>query len=141
MRKLLIGLLLIIPLSCQGNYYLVTRVIDGDTIVLANGIHVRYIGIDTPESDESGYKEATEANRELVEGKKVRLEYDVERKEKTNEWKLKIYGPPRTLAYVYVDGIFVNAWLVENGYARASPYPPNVKYKELFQELEWNWKR
>lgn len=132
----LIGLLLIIPLACQGNYHLVARVIDGDTIVLANGIHVRYIGINTPEIGKPGYKEATEANRKLVDGKKVRLEYDVERIERTNEWKLKRYGKPRTLAYVYIDGTFVNAWLVENGYARASPYPPNVRYKELFQELE-----
>ena len=133
---LLVWLFLIIPLACQSNYHLVTKVKDGDTIKLANGTTIRYIGINTPERGKPGYKEATEANRKLVEGKKVRLEYDVRRKEKTSEWTLKRYGPPRTLAYVYVDGTFVNAWLVENGFARAKPYPPNVKYKELFRELE-----
>lgn len=133
--QVLICLFLIIPLSCQGNYYLVDRVIDGDTIVLTNGTTVRYIGINTPERGQTGYKEATEANRRLVEGKKVRLEYDVERKEKTNEWKRKKFGEPRTLAYVYVDGIFVNAYLVENGFAEPMTVKPNVKYKDLFKEL------
>jgi micrococcal nuclease len=57
----------------------------------------------------------------------VRLEYDVEHHDKYN----------RTLAYVYLeDGTFVNAWLVENGYARVSTYPPNVKYQDKFIELE-----
>lgn len=125
MRKLLIGLLLIIPLSCQGNYHLVTRVIDGDTIVLENGTRVRYIGIDTPERDEAGYQEATEANRKLVEGKKVRLEYDVDRIDRYD----------RTLAYVYVNGIFVNAYLLENGFAEVMTIKPNVKYKELFRKI------
>lgn len=131
--QVLICLLLIIPLACQSNYHLVTRVIDGDTIVLENGTRVRYIGIDTPETKhprkgvEYFGKEASEANKELVEGKKVRLEYDVQRTDKYD----------RTLAYVYLtDGTFVNAWLVENGFARVSTYPPNVKYQEQFLELD-----
>ena len=113
--------------------YLVTRVIDGDTIVLEEGIKVRYIGIDTPETKHPKKpvqyfgKEASEANKQLVSGKKVRLEYDVQKTDK--------YG--RTLAYVYLeDGTFVNAWLVENGFARVSTYPPNVKYQNLFLESE-----
>jgi len=133
--QVLICLLLLIS-ACQGNYHLVTRVIDGDTIVLENGTRVRYIGINTPERGKPGHKEATEANRKLVEGKKVRLEYDVERIERTNEWKLTIYGPPRTLAYVYVDGIFVNAYLLENGFAEVMTIKPNVRYKGLFRKLE-----
>jgi len=97
---------------------------------LINGIRVRYIGIDTPERGKPGYKEATEANRKLVEGKKVRLKYDVEKIQTRGK------GRGRTLAYVYVDGTFVNTWLVENGYARVSTYPPNVKYQDKFIELE-----
>ena len=103
-----------------------TKVIDGDTIVLENGTRIRYIGINTPERGKPFYKEATEANRELVEGKKVRLEYGFQ----NDPYK-------RTLAYVYLDdGTFVNAWLVENGFARVSTYPPNVKYQDKFTELK-----
>jgi len=121
----------LIPNHLDPATYSVTRVIDGDTIVLDNGIHVRYIGINTPERGKPFYKEATEANRQLVEGKKVRLEYDVEKIQSKGK------GRDRTLAYVYLeDGTFVNAWLVENGYARVSTYPPNVKYQDKFRELE-----
>jgi len=109
--------------------HFVTRVIDGDTIVLWNGDRVRYIGIDTPETwNKVEYfgPEATEANRKLVEGKEVRLEFDVQLSDH--------YG--RLLAYVFVDGTFVNAWLVENGYAVVSTHPPNVKYHDLFLEKQ-----
>ncbi len=59
--------------------------------------------------------EAAEANRKLVEGKTVRLEFDVQQLDK--------YA--RTLAYVYLkDGTFVNAWLVENGYAMVMTVTP-----------------
>ncbi len=112
--------------------FLVERVVDGDTIVLVGGERIRYIGINTPETKdprkpiEHFGPEASEANRKLVEGKYVRLEYDVQ--------KMDIYK--RTLAYVYVGNIFVNAWLVENGYANTATYPPNVKYSKLFVSLE-----
>ncbi len=90
----------------------VIRVIDGDTIqvccVFGDRVTVRYVGIDTPEIHhpmkgvERAGKEASEANRKLVDGKTVRLELDVQ--------QLDRYG--RTLAYVYLeDGTFVNAWL------------------------------
>jgi hypothetical protein len=82
--------------------------------------------MDTPEKDEPYYEEATEANRSLVDGKDVELEFDEEKED--------IYG--RTLAYVYVDGIFVNLKLVQDGYARAYPFPPNVKYRDLFSQAE-----
>ncbi len=72
-------------------------------------------------------KEASEANRKLVDGKTVRLEFDVQQLDK--------YG--RTLAYIYLeDGTFVNAWLVENGYAMVMTFPPNVKYEALFLRLQ-----
>src|SRR4051794_28356599 len=59
--------------SARSPGVLVTRVIDGDTLVIADGRHVRLIGIDTPEKDECGYRAATVALRELVEGRRVRL--------------------------------------------------------------------
>ncbi|MDO8525041.1 MAG: thermonuclease family protein [Candidatus Omnitrophota bacterium] len=104
----------------------VTKVIDGDTIVLENGEHVRYIGMDAPEKGRPYYGEATRENKRLVNGKKVRLEYDVERTDR--------YG--RTLAYVYTRDIFVNAELVGNGYAMIYTFPPNVKYYKTFLALQ-----
>jgi Micrococcal nuclease (thermonuclease) homologs len=104
----------------------VTRVIDGDTIEIAGGHRVRYIGIDTPERGEPYYLEALKANRNLVEGKMVRLEKDVEDKDK--------YG--RLLRYVYVDGMMVNAELVRAGYAYSYSYAPNLRYQVCFLQLE-----
>jgi len=73
---------------------------------------------------------ASKFNEELVSGKKVKLEFDVERKDKYN----------RFLAYVYVkhDGewVNVNAELLKEGYARLYTKPPNVKYSDYFLELE-----
>ncbi len=106
--------------------YLVTKVIDGDTIVLENGEHVRYIGMDTPEKGRPYYGEAKRENERLIKGKKVRLEYDVEKTDR--------YG--RTLAYVYAGDIFVNAELIKNGYAMIYTFPPNVKYAKTFLALQ-----
>ena len=112
---------------------IVQRVVDGDTVVLSSGERIRYIGMDTPELHhprkpvEAYGREAMEFNRRLVEGKKVRLEFDVERHDR--------YG--RVLAYVYLpEGTFVNAELVRQGYARLLTIPPNVKYADLFVKLQ-----
>ncbi|MGE5582361.1 MAG: thermonuclease family protein [Bacillota bacterium] len=112
--------------------YTVTRVIDGDTIELEQLGKVRYIGVNTPELhhpikgvEPYGF-EAAIANKKLVLGKKVKLEYDVGRRDK--------YG--RILAYVYVGSIFVNAYLVQAGFAQIMTIPPNVKYATLFRQLQ-----
>ena len=107
----------------------VTRVIDGDTIVIGSGQKVRYIGIDTPEvypQREAYGMEAWKVNRQLVEGKEVRLERDVSETDK--------YG--RLLRYVYVDDTFVNAELVRLGLATVKAYPPDIKYQKYLEELE-----
>lgn len=104
----------------------VTRVIDGDTIEIEDGQHVRYIGIDTPERGEPYYSDALRANSNLVAGKKVRLEKDVEDKDK--------YG--RLLRYVWVDDTMVNAELVRRGYAYSYSYASNLRYQEYFLRLE-----
>jgi len=128
--KIIILLLLttLLLLACQQppGVAKVTQVIDGDTIVIEGGYHVRYIGIDAPEKDESYYLEAKQANEELVEGKKVRLEKDISNKDK--------YG--RLLRYVYVDGTFVNAEMVRQGYACAKAYLPDVKYQVYLEAME-----
>lgn len=112
--------------------YRVLRVIDGDTIEVEKLGKVRYIGVNTPETKhpsrgpEPFGREAYEANKRLVENKTVKLELDAGERDK--------YG--RILAYVYVGNVFVNAWLVENGYAQAMTGPPNVRYADLFVKLE-----
>ena len=129
-----LALLLIILISLPGcqsppDTARVTQVIDGDTIVIADGSRVRYIGIDTPEVrpiPEAFAIEAWRANQELVAGKAVRLERDVSQTDR--------YG--RLLRYVYVDDIFVNAELVRRGLARAKAYPPDTKYQEYLEKLE-----
>lgn len=99
----------------------VTAVIDGDTIEIEGGERVRYIGIDTPETDECYGPEATEANRELVEGKEVILIRDIENRDKYE----------RLLRYVIADGRFVNAELVRLGYAEPRSYGESVMFQQV----------
>jgi len=117
----------------------VKRVIDGDTIEIETGQKVRYIGIDTPELHNPKKpvgcfgQEAMEKNKQLVEGKIIRLEKDVSNTDK--------YG--RLLRYVYLDdktasieALFVNLILVREGYATSSTFPPDVKYATVFLEAQ-----
>ena len=130
-RLLLVSLILIFAIFFTGcretsNLALVTHAIDGDTIEIEGGYYVRYIGIDTPEKDEPFYQEATEANQNFVEGKKVYLEKDIEDKDEYGRW----------LRYVWVDNTMVNAELVKLGYAYCYSYSPNTKYQQYFLQLE-----
>jgi micrococcal nuclease len=114
----------------------VVKIIDGDTIEVdlggGNVRTVRYIGIDTPESVdprrsvECFGKEASNMNTSIVGGRIVQLEKDVSENDK--------YG--RLLRYVYVEGLFVNLYLVEEGFANASAYPPDIKYQEDLESAE-----
>lgn len=117
----------------QGDLMRVKRVVDGDTIEMESGKKVRYIGVNTPESVkvnspvECFGKEASAKNKELVEGKLVRLEKDVSETDR--------YG--RLLRFVYLeDGTFVNDELVREGYAHASTFPPDVKLAQQFKLSE-----
>lgn len=110
-----------------GEIAVVGRVIDGDTIELSDKRKVRYIGMDTPESVDPRKivqcfgKEAKEENRRLVEGKTIRLEKDISETDR--------YG--RLLRYVYTSDMFVNDYLVRQGYARIDTVPPDVAHREL----------
>ena len=79
---IILCLLLICGCTSPPDVARVTQVIDGDTIRVEGGYKVRYIGIDTPEMGEAFGMEAWQANRKLVEGKKVRLERDVSETDK-----------------------------------------------------------
>ena len=117
----------------------VKKVIDGDTIQISTGQKVRYIGIDTPETHDTRKphqcygKEASEKNSELVQGKQIRMEKDVSETDR--------YG--RLLRYIYVVNpttpsaeLFVNEYLVKEGYAYAIKYPPDIKHDKYFHELQ-----
>lgn len=118
----------------------VTKVVDGDTIEVSidNTLYkVRLIGVDTPEtvhpSQPKGCfgQEASTATKSLLANKKVLLEKDVSESDK--------YG--RLLRYVYLpqaDGsqIFVNDYLVREGYAQVLTYPPDVKFNAQFLEAQ-----
>ncbi|MCL4264944.1 MAG: thermonuclease family protein [Anaerolineae bacterium] len=116
--------------SATGDFAAVTRIIDGDTIeVDINGqtYRVRYIGMDTPERGDPYFDEATEANRQLVEGQIVTLVKDVSETDR--------YG--RLLRYLYLsDGTFINAELVKQSYALVATFPPDVRHQELFVQLQ-----
>ncbi len=112
----------------------VVAVLDGDTIIIDGGEKVRYAGLNTPETHhpdklpEYCGQEAFEANRRLVAGKIVRLEFDERRRDK--------YG--RLLAYVYVDSLFVNAELIRQGYAQVSTYKDNQRHHDDFARIQQN---
>lgn len=124
----------------DGERAFVTKVVDGDTIeVNINGkiFKVRYIGIDTPETKdprrpvECFGKEASNENKKLVEGKEVILQKDVSNTDKYN----------RLLRYVYLlleNGslLFVNDYLIREGFATALTYPPDVKFTEQFLQAQ-----
>jgi endonuclease YncB( thermonuclease family) len=121
----------------KANYHTVTRVIDGDTIVLINRGRVHLIGVGTPETknpqkpvEDFGW-EATAFTRLMVQGKKVRLEFEqanvpIGHKDKYDT----------TLAYIFLEnGTFINAEIIKQGYGFAySRFP--FKYLDEFRRYE-----
>ncbi|MEM7333092.1 MAG: thermonuclease family protein [Chloroflexota bacterium] len=107
----------------------VVEVIDGDTIrVRLDGevVSVRYIGINTPERDETCFQEATNNNANYVENQTVRLVTDVNDTDR--------FG--RLLRYVYVDEILVNAELVAGGWAESRAFEPDTRLFDYLEGLE-----
>jgi micrococcal nuclease len=104
----------------------VAFVVDGDTVELADGRRVRYIGVDTPETDQPYAAEAEAFNQSLVAGQEAWLETDVQVSDP--------YG--RLLAYVWVGDTFVNLELVRQGYAHVYTVPPSVRYADAFVRAE-----
>jgi len=107
----------------------VERIVDGDTIVLHNGTIVRYVGTTSPETGEPFEKEATEANRKLVEGKTVKLEFD--------NYKADKFG--RILAYLIIDGKNVSVEMARLGMASVVIYQhkkPFIYQEQLLKAQE-----
>lgn len=95
--------------TTDGETVVVSRVIDGDTVVLANGDRVRLLGMDAPERGECHFGTATQRMRELVEGKEVVLDRDGNG---TDRYE-------RLLGYIDVDGVDAGYTLIEEGLANA----------------------
>lgn len=124
-------------LGVEGEKVLVTRVVDGDTIVIQGNLTVRLVGIDTPETVDPKRpvgcygKEASNEVKGLLAGKMVVLQKDVSDTDKYH----------RLLRYIYLpldngQTLFVNDYLVREGFARVLTYPPDVKYNEEFRNAE-----
>lgn len=120
--------------------YLVTKVIDGDTIhvnIDGKTATIRLIGIDTPETVDPRRgvgcfgKKASDETKRLLEGKSVVLNRDVSETDKYN----------RLLRYVFLplgsgENLFVNDYLIRQGFAKTLTYPPDVKYDARFLQAE-----
>ena len=101
----------------------VSKVIDGDTVVLSTGEKVRLLGINAPEKGKPYNKEATKQTKQLVEGKTVVLERDATDKDRYK----------RLLRYAYVGDVFVNLQLVREGYANVYIIAPNTKHEDVLR--------
>ena len=148
------GLKVAIPLGSSG-IYRVKDVIDGDTIELEDGRLVRYLCIDTPElrhregkrwayDPQPFAEEARALNRKLVQGRKVRLEFDQQRKDRFGRLlayvfvKMDFAAPATYDGEVFLDSheIFVNAYLLREGVARLLVIPPNRRYAGHLEKVE-----
>jgi endonuclease YncB( thermonuclease family) len=105
------------------------RVVDGDTAEVTVGgqaLTVRYVGIDTPERGEPGYKAAAAANQTLLGSGNLWLAPDKTDKDR--------YG--RLLRFIYTDqGVFVNEQMVAQGWAQPLEFQPDVTLAVEFRKL------
>ena len=116
----------------SGRYY-VERVVDGDTFILEGGVRVRLLGVNTPETKhprrpvEPLGPEASEFTKSHIEGRKVTLQFDRERRDRYH----------RVLAYVYVGEWFLNEEIILAGYSRAeTDYPFSKAMKRRLKAVE-----
>lgn len=115
----------------------VVEIVDGDTLDIDLGgarERVRLIGIDTPETKrpdtpvECFGPEATRRLSDLVPpGTEVVVSRDVEPRDD--------YGRLLLYVYRYEDGLFVNATLVAEGFARVLEIPPNTTHARELRAL------
>ena len=139
MTRILVTLALVaavaMPAAAQTGLAYVTRVAEGDLIYAEFGGRIetiRYLGINVPvvEHPTRGREPyagvARERNRQLVDGRWVRLSFEREPRDE--------HG--RLQAYVWVGDLFVNAALLHFGYAEAAPPAADVRYAEYFKSLE-----
>lgn len=115
--------------------YVVTKVIDGDTIEINNSLKLRFIGVDTPETVDPTKSvqcfgaEASNIAKEKLLNQTVTLESDETQGDKDKY--------DRLLRYVILgDGTNFNKWLIENGYGHEYTYNKAYKYQKEFKTAE-----
>jgi endonuclease YncB( thermonuclease family) len=112
----------------------VRRVIDGDTLVLADGRHVRFIGINAMELGHDGgtdqpYAATARARlKQLIKdhGGKLNLESGAEAYDERG----------RTLAYLFAGGDDLGADLIREGLAVLVAVPPDLARLDCYAEAE-----
>jgi len=129
---LLVVLLWGLPVEA-GRWVKVVKVIDGDTVILEDGSHLRYAGINAPElhpekgPPEPFAREAYLRNRRLTEGKRLYLE---EAQRKHDRYR-------RRLGYLFLpDGRMVSEILVSEGLAMVCYYRGSTKYYQRLLRLQ-----
>lgn len=124
--------------SKDGNLFVVTRVVDGDTIVVTvpgSTEKVRLIGVDTPETVDPRKpvqcfgKQASDFLKSLLTGKSVRLERDPTQDDRDK------YG--RLLRYVYLDDTLVNELIISRGYGHEYTYRIPYLHQYEFKKEEY----
>jgi len=114
----------------------VVAIVDGDTVDVEwrwrgpLDERIRLLNIDTPERGEPGYEKAARALKEMLQGKRVRLEF-----EKPGAPQRGKYG--RLLVYVFTgDGTNINVELVRQGWSRYETDSGEGRYADEFRAAE-----
>ena len=125
-----------IPVLAPRNAIGLHRVIDGNTAEVAYVPpavpvveRLRLIGVDTPERDEPGYKEATEALKAMLKDKPLRIEFEV-----LGQLERDNFG--RLVVYLYADDLLVNAELIRQGWSKHYQKHGRGRLAQLFDEAE-----
>lgn len=115
----------------------VTKVVDGDTIDVHIGNvtkRVRLIGINTPETVAPGVPvqcygpEASAAMKNLVSDRDIILTSD------TSQLDVDRYG--RLLRYAYLGNVFVNEYMVQQGFAFEYTYDRPYQFQTQFKAAQ-----
>ena len=119
-----------VPTGASSSRTTVSHVVDGDTVVIASGEHVRLIGVDTPERGRCGFGAATEAMRRMVEDRRVELVNPASVQDRDQY--------DRLLRFVEVDGRDAGYAQIQSGLAQArfdsrdglDPHPREDRYHD-----------
>ena len=104
---------------------IVTKIIDGDTVIVSGGDTIRLLGIDTDEKGYPCYSIAKKRIENLTLGKPVILESGKENKDQYD----------RYLRYILVDSENINIQMVKEGLAVARILEED-KYSKAIREAE-----
>ncbi len=105
--------------------FIISKVIDGDTVELKGGDKLRLLGIDTPEKNQLYYDSAKALLSRNVLGKESEIKFAVRRRDK--------YG--RLLGFLYVDSIFINQMMIDSGMANLYLFKDNDLNSEEFKKM------